>query len=484
MTFLVVAITGILILAFLYWQRAKQNSNDTLAKELIKQAEAKASMIVEQAKLDAKKIAQHAGDSALSLSQKEEQLERDRHKLKAQAQELERKERALQEREKKLQEDLARHASQLNLTLEDARKQIMKQAESDTEVAIQRLYLQKRQACEEKVEEYACSLVVAALSRLPYKPLSDASISEVLLPSEELKAKIIGREGKNIKAFQQLTGVTLVIDETPEIITLSSFDRERREVAKIALEALIKDGRITTVRIEEEVQLATKVLDKHLIQYGQEAADYLHLYNLHPTLLMHLGRLKLRSSFGQNLLEHSIEVARIMGLLAAELKLNISKATRMGLLHDIGKAVTSDTPLSHALAGYRLLLDSSESEEIANGVGCHHDEMPASTVEAALVKYADYLSGARRGVRAENSESFFKRLIDFEAVAKGFPGVKSAFSLSSGRELQVFVRPEVVDDTQALLLAKQIAQKIQPLSPTHRIQITVLRETKVVEYTQ
>lgn len=484
MIFLVVAVTGILLLAFLYWQRANQNSRDALARELIKQAEAKASMIVEQAKLDAKKIAHNASESAQAFSLKEEQQEREKHRLKAHAQELEKKEKALQEREKKLQEEQSRHAQHLNYSLEDTRKQLLKQAEDETEAAIQHLYLQKRQECEEKVDAYAHSLVVATLSRLPYKPLSDASISEVMLPSEELKAKIIGREGKNIKAFQQLTGVTVVIDETPEVLILSSFDRERREIAKIALEALIKDGRITTARIEEEVKAASLLLDKSLIRYGQEAADYLHLHNLHPTLLMHLGRLKLRSSLGQNLLEHSIEVAQIMGLIAAELKLNISKATRMGLLHDIGKAVTSDTPLSHALAGYRLLLDCSEAEEIANGVGCHHDEMPPSTLEAGLVKYADYLSGARRGVRAENSESFFKRLVDFEAVAKSFPGVKNAFALSSGRELQVFVRPEVVDDTQALLLAKQIAGKIQPLSPTHRIQISVLRETKAVEYTQ
>ncbi len=483
MTIFVVALVGVVSLIFLYWRRKAEQSQEQLAKELIKQAEHKAAKIIEQAKLDAKQVVMHVDlnkssleKEARELAQKEELIEREKAKLKTLMQDLEK-------REKKLQQDLIQYSKEVSLTADEARKMLFAKAEAEIEADIASLYQQKRHDCEQQVERYQHSLVIQTLSRLPQKVLHDASISEVSLPSEEIKAKIIGREGKNIKAFQQLTGVTLVVDETPEVITLSSFDLERRELAKIALEELIKDGRITQGRIEEEVQKAKSMLDKQLVQYGQKAVDVLHLHGVHPSLLLHLGRLQLRTSLGQNLLEHSIEVAQIMGLLAAELKLNISKAMRMGLLHDIGKAVTQDTPLSHALSGYRLCLDANEPEEIANGVGCHHDEMPASSLEAQLVKFADYLSGARRGARAGNSDSYFKRLEDFEALAKSFPGVKTAFSVSSGRELQVFVRPEVIDDTQAHMLAKQIAEKAKALSPTHRIQISVIRETKAVEYT-
>lgn len=494
MVLVYVAGIGALLLGFLYWQTKRQQQTSLMTNMLLQQAEAKAKLAVDKARLEAKEIVLQAETKAHSLLQeyakqekavqtKEEHISRERLQLTQKQQELAKKEKALADREKVLADQELAYLSKVSLTPEQARDQVISQAQKETENSLGLYYLHRRQEYDKRLEEYAHNLVVTALSRLPHKALKDATLSEIILPNEEIKAKIIGREGKNIKAFQQLTGVTVVIDETPQTLLLSCFDPQRREIAKIALLRLIEDGRITLERIETEVQAASKELDARLLQYGQEAAAACHLHGVHPTLLVHLGRLKLRSSFGQNLLDHSIEVAKIMGLIASELKLNVSTATRMGLFHDIGKAIVTETPLSHAVAGYRLCLDCGESQEVANGVGCHHNEMPPETLEARLVQSADYLSGARSGARAENGEQFIKRLSDFETQALSFTGVKSAFALSAGRELQVFVRPEVVSEAEALALAKKIAEKIQPLSPSMRIQVSVIRETKAIQYT-
>lgn len=484
MTALIVATVGILIIGLLYWQRSEKMRKISVAQLALDQAEAKAKMILATATLDAKEIVMKAQGSAHQLREdvakqerlvqsKEEALSREKTTLNQKLQELQKKEKLVDAREQELK-------TKSQLTEEEAKAQIWAQVEKDSERECQLYLLHKRQEYEAQAEVAAHQLVVTALSRLPKKALKDATVTSITLPNEEIKAKIIGREGKNIKAFQQLTGVTVVIDETPQTLILSCFDPQRREVAKIALEALIDDGRFSVERIEEEVQLAQKKLQENLLKYGQEAALTCNVHGLHPSLLVTLGKLHLRSSFGQNLLEHSVEVANIMGLLAAELKLSVPKAIRMGLLHDIGKALDSDT--SHALAGYRLCLDAGEPEEIANGVGCHHNEMPAATLEASLVKCADYLSGARLGARAENNDGFMKRLRDFESHALGFDGVKAAFAVAAGRELQVFVRPEVIDEAGAVDLARMIAKKIQGLSPSSRVQVSVIRETKAIEY--
>ncbi len=493
MVAVVVAIIGVSFLCFFYFQKKQQLNANLLAKTLLEQAENKAKLALDAARLEAKQLifaAEQKAHQILAICTKNQQLleskedlfSKEKNKILQKQHELEKKEKAFDLREKELQQALERYNALCMLTAEDARKEVLARAEKEAEKECQMLFFQKRSEIELRLENHVHSLVATALARLPHKALTDATTCEIVLPNEEMKAKIIGREGKNIKAFQQLTGVTLVIDENKEALVLSCFDLQRREIAKIAIQELIKDGRISLSRIEEEVEAASANLDATLIRYGQEAIAQLHLHSLHPTLLIHLGRLKLRTSFGQNLLDHSIEVASIMGQIAAELKLNISTAIRMGLLHDIGKAITMDTPRSHALAGYDLCLECGESQEVANGVGCHHDEMPALSLEAKLVKCADYLSGARKGARLEHSDTFFKRLRDFETEALTFEGVRSAFALAAGRELQVFVRPDIVSDADALFLAKQIAKKIQPLASTLRVQVTVIRETKSVEY--
>ncbi|MBS0635833.1 MAG: HDIG domain-containing protein [Verrucomicrobia bacterium] len=473
MTILLVVVLGALALLFFYWQQKKSESHNAHAEIIREQAEAKAKLLLEsakveakelllQAKYDANRIREQAVKQEEGLTAKQEAIARDLQRL----QDLQKREKALNDKEKELR-------AKLEISEQEVAHRI------EHEFALQ--YLQKKQTVEARIVQHAHQLVVTCLGRLPAKALREASVTEIPLPNEDIKAKIIGREGKNIKAFQQLTGATVIVDEDSSV-SLSCFDPQRRDIAEAAMRSLIQDGRVTAERIEEEVLRAQKTQETRLIGYGQEALDRLQLNSMHPKLLHHLGKLKLRTSLGQNLLEHSIEVAQIMGLMAEELKLNVAKAMRMGLLHDIGKA--SDTPLSHALAGYRLCQECNEAQDVANGVGCHHDEMPAETMEAQLVKCADYLSGARLGARAENSDQFFKRLTDFEAEAMKFTGVKSAYAVSAGRELQVFVRPELVSEPQALLLAKEIAAKIHPLSPTSRIQVSVIRESKAVEYSQ
>lgn len=495
MLFLFFLAIALLFFAVYYWNRLQNKRVYRVASEIVEQAETKALMLLDQAKIEINErqiaaqqqiYAQHKQleKEQLSISGKLEQFLRDKQKLQAKVQELEKKEKALVAWEKELKDADTLHRSRLNLSEDQARSAILTQVAKEIEKDCHELHLHKYQEAKFRLDADVQKLIITALGRLPHKALQDASTSYVAIPNEEMKAKIIGREGKNIKAFQQLTGVQVVIDDQPNQLTISCFDPERRELAKLALHELVQDGRISVGRIEEAVSTAYARLNDLLVQFGQEAVSSLHLHGLHPELCRYLGCLKLRTSLGQNLLEHSLEVAHIMGLLCTELKLNVSQGMRMGLLHDIGKAVTSTNTTSHAIAGYRLCLEWGEAELIANAVGCHHDEMKALTQEAMLVKCADYLSGARLGARAESSETFFKRLSDFEAMALECPGVKTAFAVSAGRELQVFVKPEVVDDAAALALAKAISQKIQLLSGPSKVQVTVIRETRAVEYTQ
>ncbi len=469
-----VIILGILVILALYWQRKITIRANLLADELIKNADLKAKKILESAHqeikaLDAKKSA-YAKEEELLLEKLKEQkaiqkkLREDELYCEKLHDELRLRQKAIEEREQKTVDELT-HA-----------------AKREVEERLAKIYSSKRKEIEERIDEESHKLIVQSLARLPSKALHDATIEEIRLPSEEMKSKIIGREGKNIKAFQLRTGVNVVVDETPETIFLSCFDLYRREIAKIALLQLIESAKINPQRIDEEVQAAQNNIEQACIGYGKQAAESLAIYNLHPIIHFHLGKLKLQSSYGQNLLEHSIEVARIIGQIAAEMQLNVSLAMRMGLLHDIGKAIQSEIPSSHALAGYNLLLECGESEEVANGVGCHHNEMAPRSLEAELVRPADFLSGGKKNARMETQELFHSRLKEFEAKASALPGVVSAYAVSGGRELHLFVKPDVVSEDTASRLAKELALELQPLAPNMRVQVSVFRETKVIEY--
>jgi len=469
-----VIILGTLIILALYWQRKVKMQAELLAEELIANATIKAKKILESANIELqerKAQAELAAKEELALRDKVREQTVQQKKLREQELLLEKQEAELAKRRRAIEE---REAT--------TQEMVVKEATREIEERMQRLYIEKRADVEERIEHDSHALIIQCLARLPHKPLTDATITEITLPNDEIKSKIIGREGKNIKAFQQLTGVTVIVDDRPSIIELSCYDPTRRLLAKIALTNLIETGKITVQSIEEEILAAQKALPALLTGYGQKAAESVEVYNLHPSICLHLGKLSLQSSYGQNLLDHSIEVANIIGQIATELTLDSALARRMGLLHDIGKAI--QTANSHAIAGYNLLRECGESEAVANGVGCHHNEMAPATLEAQLVKPADFLSGARKTARMQTQELFHDRLREFEAKALTMPGVVSAYAVSGGRELHLFVRPDQVSDTGAQAMAKELAQELQPLAHNMRIQVSVFRETKVIEYSQ
>jgi len=307
--------------------------------------------------------------------------------------------------------------------------------------------------------------------------------STISLPNDEIKGRIIGKEGWNIRTLEKLTGVELVVDETPETVVISGFDPIRREIAKISLEKLIKDGRIQPARIEEKIEEAKKEINLQIKEAGEAAVYDLGLVGLDPRLIHLLGRLKFRTSYGQNVLLHSIEVAYLAQALAEEIGANSLVCKKGGLLHDIGKAVDQQIEGSHVDIGIRILEKFGESQEIISAIKSHHQEYPAESIEAILVQVADQISGARPGARKDTLENYLKRLSDLENIASAFPGVEKAWALQAGREIRVFVKPEEIDDLAAKKLARDIANRIQEeLRYPGEIKVNVIRETRVIEY--
>jgi ribonuclease Y len=335
----------------------------------------------------------------------------------------------------------------------------------------------------EEVEKKAIEIITTALQRYSRTHISELTTTTFPLTDEELKGKIIGREGRNIRALERATGVELVIDETPDSIVISSFDPYRREVARLALMKLIKDGRIQPAKIEEKVEEAKAELGKKVIEIGEAAATEVGVYGLPKEILQLLGRLHFRTSYGQNVLTHSIEMAHIAGMMAAELGLNVEVAKKSALLHDIGKAIDHEVEGTHVELGRKILKKYNIEEAVIQAMQSHHDEYPYALPEAYVVAAADILSSARPGARRDTLENYIKRLSDLEKIAMEFPGVKQAYAISAGRELRVFVIPEKVDDFRALELAREIANRIQSeLKYPGEIKVNVIREVRAVEY--
>lgn len=336
---------------------------------------------------------------------------------------------------------------------------------------------------EEEADAEAVRIIVTSINRLASTCVSEVTVCTVAIPNEEMKGRIIGREGRNIRALERATGINFIIDDTPNAVVLSSFDPIRKHIAKLALSELIIDGRIHPTRIEEVVDKVTKNVSKQIRQHGEDAALRTGAMNLHPELIALLGKLKFRFSYGQNVLDHSVEVAHLMGMMAAELGLDIRLAKRIGLLHDIGKAVTHEVEGSHALIGYDLASKFGETKEIANGIGCHHQEMEPITVEGSLCSAADALSASRPGARIEAVEEYVRRLKKLEDLAFEFPGVEKAFAMQAGREVRVVVLPEMVDDNDLLSLARNLTKRIEnDLEYPGKIKVTVIREKRAIEY--
>ena len=368
-------------------------------------------------------------------------------------------------------------------TADEAKDYLIAQVESDVthETAIKIKEIEAR--AKEEADQRAREIVATAIQRCAADHVAEITVSVVPLPNDEMKGRIIGREGRNIRAIETLTGCDLIIDDTPEAITLSSFDPVRREVARIALEKLIQDGRIHPARIEEMVAKAQKEVNATIKAEGERAVFETNIHGLHPELIKLLGRMKYRTSYGQNVLNHSIEVSHIAGLLASELGVDVATAKRAGLLHDIGKAIDHEVEGSHVSIGVNIARKYKESEEVIHAIEAHHGDVEPHTVVACLVQAADAISAARPGARRENIENYVKRLEKLEEVTKSFPGIANCFAIQAGREIRIMVKPEEVSEDQMVLLARDIAKKIEDeLTYPGQIKVNLLRETKAVDY--
>ena len=415
-----------------------------------------------------------------ALDKKSEAIERREAGFTAKEEELRQREAKVEELSQQRVQELERISG---LTSEQAKEYLLKTVEEDvkhdTAKMIKELEAQAKEEADKKAKEY----VVTAIQRCAADHVAETTISVVQLPSDEMKGRIIGREGRNIRTLETLTGVELIIDDTPEAVVLSGFDPIRREVARIALEKLIVDGRIHPARIEEMVEKAQKEVDTMIREEGESAALEVGVHGIHPELLKLLGRMKFRTSYGQNALKHSVEVAQLSGLLAGEIGLDVRLAKRAGLLHDIGKSIDHDVEGSHIQIGVDLCRKYKESPTVINAVEAHHGDVEPETLIACVVQAADTISAARPGARRETLETYTNRLKQLEDITNQFKGVDKSFAIQAGREIRIMVVPEQVSDADMVLLARDIAKQIEfELEYPGQIKVNVIRESRVTDY--
>ena len=421
------------------------------------------------------------------LQQKEETLDRKTDTLDKKTDALNQKIAAIDTKQneinqlKKTQMELLEKIS--GYTVEEAKTFLINSLKDDVVHEQALMVKELENQYKDEADSRAREIIATAIQRCAADHASEVTVSVVPLPDDEMKGRIIGREGRNIRAIETLTGCDLIIDDTPETITLSSFDPVRREVARIALEKLIQDGRIHPARIEEMVAKAQKEVNATIKAEGERAVFETNIHGLHPELIKLLGRMKYRTSYGQNVLNHSIEVSHIAGLLASELGVDVAAAKRAGLLHDIGKAIDHEVEGSHVTIGVNIARKYKESEEVIHAIEAHHNDVEPHTVVACLVQAADAISAARPGARRENIENYVKRLEKLEEVTKSFPGIANCFAIQAGREIRIMVKPEEVSEDQMVLLARDIAKKIEDeLTYPGQIKVNLMRETKAVDY--
>ena len=448
----------------------------------------------EEFEKESKERRQQLAEMEKRIAQRDANLDRKVDLLDRKTEEIAKKELVVGERENKLHKlqdelDELKRLTQLELqriagvTTEQAKAMLLSQLEEEIRADAGALTRRILDETKENAEREARRLITIAVERCASNYVQTATSCTLTLPSEEMKGRIIGREGRNIRAFEAATGINVLIDDTPQAVVLSGFDPVRRELARVTMERLVADGRINPARIEEEAAKVHEELEETIRQAGEDAVLRVGLHKVHPEVVKLLGRLKFRHSFAQNVLDHSIEVAQIEGMIAAEMGLNQQIAKRVGLFHDIGKAVDHEVEGSHAMIGAQLLRKYGEPEEVCQGVASHHHEAEPVTVYGVLAGAADAISASRPGARSESMELYLQRLEKLEAITNGFPGVEKSYALQAGREIRVLVEPAKISDNEAMQLARSICKKIEgELQYPGQIKVTVVRETRVVEY--
>jgi ribonuclease Y len=457
------------------------------AKKITIDAESKATKAIEEARREEKEKEAKITQTESRLIKKEEfldkrqtDLDKEVELVKTRVAEI----KAIREQADRLEGDRKLALEKVaKLTAEEAKQEIVKlvekQSEEDILVRMNKLDSQG----EEMLDRKARDILAVSIQRLASSVASDLMSTAVPIPSDDVKGKIIGKEGRNIKAFERASGTEVLVDDTPGAITISSFDPVRRHVARMALEELIKDGRIQPARIEQVVEKARQDINKTIKEKGEAAAYECGVIGLDPRILLILGRLHFRTSYGQNVLQHSVEMAHIAGMIAEELGANVQVAKAGALLHDIGKALDHEVTGTHVEIGRRILQKFGAPEEVIKAMQAHHEEYPYETIESRIVQTADAISGARPGARRDNIENYLKRLGDLEATANSFPGIEKSYALQAGREIRVFVKPEAIGDVEAKELARNIALKIEKdLKYPGEIKVTVIRETRTIEF--
>ena len=472
------------------------------AKRIINEAYKSAESKKREAMVEAKEeILKARNEHEREVKERRADLQRQEHRLQQKEETLDRKTDNIEKKEEQLTARLAKLEStqaeaeqakqnQLEMlerisgfTADEAKNYLLQQLEQDVthESAMKIKEIEAR--FKDEADTKAREIISLAIQRYAADHVAEATVSVVPLPNDEMKGRIIGREGRNIRTLETLTGVDLIIDDTPEAITVSCFDPVRREIARLALEKLILDGRIHPARIEEMVEKAKREVDAVIKSEGERAIFETNVHGLHPELVKLLGRMRYRTSYGQNVLNHSIEVSHIAGLLAAEIGANVAEAKRAGLLHDLGKSIDHEVEGSHVTIGVELARKYHESEAVIHAIHAHHNDVEPQTVVACLVQAADAISAARPGARRENLENYIKRLEKLEEITSSFPGVEKSFAIQAGREVRIMVKPEVVSEDQMVLLARDIAKKIEDeLEYPGQIKVHLLRETKAIEY--
>jgi len=421
------------------------------------------------------------------LIQKEEVLDKKSESLEHKDEKIVKKLKELDNRELEINDLYQKEVEKLEelsgLTSEQARQLILSDIEKQTKYEAAMMIKDIESKAKEEAEKKAREVIAYSIQKCAADHVAETTVSVVQLPSDEMKGRIIGREGRNIRTLETLTGIDLIIDDTPEAVILSGFDPIRREVARIALEKLIVDGRIHPARIEEMVEKAKKEVDNIIKEEGEQATFETGVHGLHPELIKLLGRLKYRTSYGQNVLNHSIEVSYLAGIMAAELGADVKLARRAGLLHDIGKAVDHEIEGTHVEIGMELLKKYKESKDVIHGMSTHHGDYEPESIEAILVTAADAISAARPGARRETLESYIKRLEKLEEIANDHEGVEKSYAIQAGREIRIIVKPEVYNDEEIFMLARNITKKIEfELEYPGQIKVNVIRETRAIEY--